>query len=58
MSLRLEARHDRADFPLFYSGNVPRVTPMDAMGNPTGAAYDAATESNQTTVTAGLTTWF
>ena len=31
---------------------------MDAMGNPTGAAYDAATESNQTTVTAGLTTWF
>lgn len=58
VSLRLEARHDRADFPLFYSGNVPRVTPMDAMGNPTGAAYDAATESNQTTVTAGLTTWF
>lgn len=49
VSVRLEARHDRADFPLFFSGDVPRL-PMDA--------GDQATESNQTTVTAGLTTWF
>jgi Putative beta-barrel porin-2, OmpL-like. bbp2 len=58
VSLRLEARHDRADFPLFFSGAVPQTTPMDMMGRPTGAPYDVATESNQTTVTAGLTTWF
>ncbi len=49
VSVRLEARHDRSDFPLFFSGDVPRL-PMDA--------GDQATESNQTTVTAGLTTWF
>ncbi|MFO0647203.1 MAG: outer membrane beta-barrel protein [Polyangiales bacterium] len=49
VSVRLEARHDRADFPLFFSGDVPRL-PMDA--------GDQATESSQTTVTAGLTTWF
>ena len=49
VSVRLEARHDRSDFPLFFGGDVPRL-PMDA--------GDQATESNQTTVTAGLTTWF
>lgn len=61
-SLRLEARHDRADFPLFYRGSVTRVQPDLPMGAPAGtplpAAYDQANDSNQTTVTVGLTTWF
>ena len=48
-SVRLEARHDRADFPLFFGGNVQK----DAT-----SGEDIATKSNQTTVTAGLTTWF
>ncbi len=51
MSLRLEARHDRADFPYFYSGSVERLPA--AMGG-----GFVPTQSNQTTLLAGLTTWF
>jgi hypothetical protein len=51
VSIRLEGRHDRTDFPLFYRGlvrTVPMGGPRDFVGN----------DSNQTTVTAGMTTWF
>ncbi|MBM4345853.1 MAG: outer membrane beta-barrel protein [Deltaproteobacteria bacterium] len=47
-TVRLEARHDRADFDYYFGGVVPR----DAGG----AAV--ATEKNQTTVSLGLATWF
>lgn len=49
LSIRLEGRHDRADFPRFFSGTVP----TDMM---TGAALTNA--SDQTTVTLGMTAWF
>jgi len=54
VSVRLELRHDRADFPLFFEGVVPRG-PI-SMPDPEGE--DRPTASNQTTLTAGLTTWF
>lgn len=47
-TLRLEARHDRADFPYYFGGSVPR----DADGN------GIATEKTQTTFSLGLATWF
>lgn len=49
VALRLEARHDRADFPLFFKGNVAK----DAT-----TGEDISNATNQTTLTAGLTTWF
>jgi hypothetical protein len=49
VALRLEARHDRADFPLFFKGNVQK----DAV-----SGEDIPTATNQTTLTVGLTTWF
>jgi len=52
VSFRLEGRHDRANFPRFFSGQVPRTMPM------TGEGEDIRTESNQTTVTLGMTAWF
>jgi hypothetical protein len=52
-SLRLEVRHDRADFPLYFGGQVERVKNDDgSLGD------DIATERQQTTVTVGLVTWF
>jgi len=54
VSVRLELRHDRADFPLFFEGVVPRG-PI-SMPDPEGE--DRPTASKQTTLTAGLTTWF
>lgn len=51
VSLRLEARHDAASFPLFYRGNVPLYDPMDPISYVTNAR-------TQTTVLAGMTTWF
>ena len=54
VSVRLELRHDRADFPLFFEGAVPRGS--IAMPDPEGE--DRPTASDQTTITAGLTTWF
>ncbi len=53
-SLRLEARHDRASFPLYYSGEVRQTMPMAPDETPS----DIPTASEQTTVTLGLTTWF
>lgn len=49
VALRLEARHDRADFPLFFKGTVAK----DAT-----TGEDISNATNQTTLTAGLTTWF
>ncbi len=49
VALRIEARHDRADFPLFFKGQVAK----DAT-----TGEDISNASNQTTLTAGLTTWF
>jgi|GEM_PF-359409 len=49
VALRLEGRHDRADFPLFYKGNVERAA---------DATEDTPNATNQTTITFGMTTWF
>lgn len=54
VSIRLEGRHDRANFPRFYRGEVPMSMPMMGMGTPTLLRND----SNQTTVTLGMTAWF
>ncbi|MBK8260989.1 MAG: outer membrane beta-barrel protein [Nannocystis sp.] len=51
VSLRLEARHDRASFPLFYKGAVPLADPMDPL------SYVPIART-QTTLLAGMTTWF
>ena len=51
ISLRLEARHDRASFPLFYRGNVPLSDPMDPQSW-------IPTARTQTTLLAGMTAWF
>ncbi len=53
-SLRLEGRHDRASFPLFYQGQVRQTMPMDPGESP----QDIPTAGEQTTLTLGLTTWF
>ncbi len=53
-SLRLEVRHDRADFPLFFAGDVPTGT----LNVPDPEGEDRPTATEQTTLTAGLTTWF
>lgn len=51
VSLRLEARHDTATFPLFYRGSVPLYDPMDPQSwRPTARS--------QTTLLAGMTAWF
>jgi len=49
VALRLEARHDRADFPLFFKDTVQQ----DVV-----TGEDISNATNQTTLTAGLTTWF
>ncbi|HRI69615.1 MAG TPA: outer membrane beta-barrel protein, partial [Polyangium sp.] len=49
IALRLEARHDRASFPLFYKGNVTREV---------GATEDTPNALTQTTFGFGMTTWF
>jgi hypothetical protein len=49
--LRIEARHDRASFPLFFKGNVQLYDPMDPRSFLTNA-------KNQTTLMAGMTTFF
>ncbi|MFO0603884.1 MAG: outer membrane beta-barrel protein [Polyangiales bacterium] len=54
VSMRLEGRHDRANFARFYSGQVPQTMPMMGMGTPT----DIHNDSSQTTVTLGMTAWF
>ena len=54
VSIRLEGRHDRANFPRFFRGDVAQTMPMMGMGAPT----DIRNESNQTTVTLGMTAWF
>jgi hypothetical protein len=51
VSLRLEARHDVATFPLFYRGSVQLTDPADPISYITNAR-------TQTTVLAGMTTWF
>jgi hypothetical protein len=54
VSIRLEGRHDRANFPRFFSGRVMQTMPMMGMGAP----QDIRTANNQTTVTLGMTAWF
>jgi hypothetical protein len=51
VSIRLEGRHDRTNFPLFYRDLV-RTVPMG------GPRDFVANDSNQTTVTVGMTAWF
>ena len=51
VSLRLEARHDRASFPLYYKGTVP-------LSDPTDPRSFVATSRDQTTLLAGMTAWF
>ncbi len=51
VSLRIEGRWDNATFPLFYRGNVPLSDPMDPRSFVTNA-------KRQTTILAGMTTWF
>jgi hypothetical protein len=59
VSIRLEGRHDRANFPRFFGGQVQQTMPMPPMmGVPAEAPTDIRTESNQTTVTLGMTAWF
>lgn len=61
LSIRLEGRHDRANFARFFGGQVPQTTPampMDMAAAPATAPEDIRTESNQTTVTLGMTAWF
>jgi hypothetical protein len=54
VSLRVEVRHDRASFPLFFAGEVPR----GPVGMPSDEGEDRPTAYDQTTLTVGLTTWF
>lgn len=51
VSFRLEGRHDAANFNLFYRGNVALSDPADPRSFVTNARQ-------QTTILAGMTTWF
>lgn len=49
--LRLEGRYDHGNFPLYYHGNV-------RLADPTDPASSVPTALNQTTMMAGMTTFF